>query len=194
VRHRRTLLTAVAVGIALAVAAVVLLTFAAKPDHGHGSHRAGTRLTTVRLCSSCAYAYNPYGIGGTAQDNSQAPLAVDGDASTGWSTEDYYSGQLDKPGVGIYVAAPGTVTARKLVVLTSTPGFSATIYGSRSRPSATSFAASGWVKLASAPNNRSQQSFALTPGSRGYRYYLVWITRLPPSADHATIDGIQVYR
>jgi serine/threonine-protein kinase len=194
VRHRRALLTAVAAGIAAAVAVVVVLTLAAKPNRGEGSHRSQTALVAVRLCASCAYAYNPYGIGGTAQDNAQAPRAVDGDASTGWSTEEYYSGQLNKPGVGLYVTTPSSVAARRLVVITSTPGFSATVYGSASRPSATSFTASGWVKLASASDTGLKQTFALKPGGHGYRYYLVWITRLPPNADYATIDGIQVYR
>lgn len=195
VRHRRALLTTVAIGIAVAVAAVVLLTLAATPNRSHRSDRSGSGgSVSVPLCSSCAYAYNPDGIGGTSQNNSQAYLAVDGSSATGWGTEVYYSGQLNKPGVGIYVAAAADVAGRKLVVLTPTPGFSATIYGSRDQPSAASFAASGWVKLASESDTRAQQSFALKLGGRDFRYYLVWITKLPATVDYVKIDEIKLYR
>jgi serine/threonine-protein kinase len=196
VRRRRSVLAAVAVGIVAAVAAVVLLTLGASPDHGRARRTPPTRLEAVTVCSSCAFAYNPDGIGGnTTQDNGEAHLAVDGNPNTGWSTENYYTGQLGKPGVGIYVAAPGEVAARQLVVVTSTHGFDATIYGSRGRPDASRFGASGWVRLASEADTASTQKFRLAGGGdHSYRYYLVWITRLPPNRDYAVIDAIRLYR
>jgi serine/threonine-protein kinase len=184
----------VAAGIVAAVAAVVWLTLGATPDHSRSQHPSA-RLTPVKLCSTCAYAYNPDGNGGTAQDDDQAHFAVDGNQDTGWSTQTYYSGQLDKPGVGIYVAASSSVAARKLDLVTTTPGFSASVYGSRSRPSATRFRASGWVELASTSYSDRRQTFELARGAgRSYRYYLVWITKLPPNSKSATIDEIRLYR
>jgi serine/threonine-protein kinase len=114
--------------------------------------------------------------------------------NTAWTTQQYYSGQLGKPGVGLYVnARPGTA-AKKLVIDTVTPGFAATIYATNSSPSATNFGASGWVAVGSARSVAKRQSITLSSGSTRYHYFLVWITKLPTSSQSVSLNEISLYR
>jgi serine/threonine-protein kinase len=196
VRHRGTVLAFIVVGFVLAAGAVVGLTLGASANHRSRSHHHAPpvgRVTEVALCGGCAHAYNPYGVGGTAQNNSAAQYAVDGHLDTAWTTQNYYSGQLNKPGVGIYVVAGSEVAARELVVSSSTRGWSGAIYASTRTPSPTSFTASGWVSLASVRYAGSTVTVRLSSGHR-YKYYLVWITKLPSGGQNASINEIKLYR
>lgn len=148
----------------------------------------------IHPCTTCAAAYNPDGLNGdTSQDNTSAGLAIDGDPTTAWGTENYYDGTLDKPGVGLYVdAKPGTVASR-LVVETTTPGFAASIYASNSTPDPASFPASHWVKLASVASVTAKQPFILSRPHTRYRYYLVWITQLPAHSQSVALNEVLLY-
>jgi tRNA A-37 threonylcarbamoyl transferase component Bud32 len=196
VRHR----TAMAVlGAVVAVVAIGLAVWlGTRAHHGTGTvdqPPPSRGLTQVSLCQNCANAYNPDGLGGNiAQNNSQAGLAIDGNLNTAWTTQQYYSGQLGKPGVGLYVnASPGTV-AKKLVINTVTPGFAVTIYATNSTPSATNFGASGWVAVGSARSVAKRQSITLTSGATRYRYFLVWITKLPANSQSVSLNEVSLYR
>jgi serine/threonine-protein kinase len=196
VRHRGTVLAFVVVGVVLVAGAVIGLTLGASANHRHSGHHhaaPGPGTSVVAICSGCAHAYNPDGQGGTAQNNSAAPLAVDGKVNTGWTTENYYSDALNKPGVGIYVVAKSAVAATKLVVDTATPGWEGSIYATERAPSPTNFQASGWVRLASTTNATPAETFKLASGSHRYKYYLVWITQLPSGASNASINEIKLY-
>jgi serine/threonine-protein kinase len=155
---------------------------------------AGHQHTLISLCPNCAAAYNPDAPGGqTAQNNANAGLAIDGDPTTAWGTEQYYSGQLDKPGVGLYVdAAPGT-PASELVLDTATPGFAASIYAPTHKPDPNRFTASGWVRLDSVASVSKQQTFALSRPNTRYTYYLVWITKLPSNSESVSLNEILLY-
>jgi tRNA A-37 threonylcarbamoyl transferase component Bud32 len=190
IRHRRTM-GVLGIVLVLAVAGVVVwLSSRAHPGSGIPN---GKVARLVPLCGSCATAYNPDGIGGTQQDNSEAHLAVDGNPDSGWSTQDYYTGQLDKPGVGIYVSPTRATPVSAIVIDTSTPRFQARIYGSDSRPLATSFAQSDWQPLDSGTTIVSGERVRLTGADRKYSYLLVWITKLPAGSNYAVIDEIKLY-
>src|SRR5262249_57038871 len=123
-----------------------------------------------------------------------APLAIDSDPSTAWTTQDYYSGQLLKAGVGIYVdAKPGT-TARDLVVDTTTPGFTAQIYVRNSPPNDAKWdpGPNGWIKVGNINSVKARQDFKLATHDTKYRYYLVWITALGGHTQIA-INEIAIY-
>jgi serine/threonine protein kinase len=196
VRHRGA---TAAFGLILAIVAVALAVWlGTRAHHGTGAVEQpppSRGLTHISLCQNCASAYNPDGLNGdTAQNNSQAGLAVDGNPNTAWTTQQYYSGQLGKPGVGLYVnASPGT-TAKKLVIDTVTPGFAATIYATNRTPSPTNFGASGWVAVGSAGSVSGRQSITLTSGTTRYRYFLVWITKLPPNSESVSLNEVSLYR
>jgi hypothetical protein len=197
IMHRRML-----VPLALLVAAAVIAAGAllALRSHRGNITPAGVKSTVaphdvlIHLCGDCAAAYNPDAVGGqTAQNNASAGLAIDGDPSTAWNTEQYYDDKLNKPGVGLYIdAAPGT-PASELVLDTTTPGFAATIYGTNTTPNATSFAASGWVALDSVSSVSRHQTFRLSRPKTTYTYYLVWITALPSNSESVAINELSLY-
>jgi serine/threonine-protein kinase len=197
---RRRALGAI-LGLILAVVAVGLVVWlGTRAHHGAGkvNQPAPSRgLHQVELCQGCANAYNPDGLGGDiSQNNSQAGLAIDGDVNTGWTTQQYYSGTLGKPGVGLYLdASPGGgTTAKKMVINTASPGFAATIYATNKSPNPTSFSASGWTKVGSATKVKSRQDITLSSAGKRYRYWLVWVTSLPPNAQSVSLNEVSLYR
>jgi len=192
IRHRRTVGL---LGIVLVLAVVgVVVWLSSRAHSGSGIPNPPQRKPQlVSLCGSCATAYNPDGIGGTDQNNAQAYLAVDGNPKTSWGTQNYYTGQLGKPGVGIYVSHTRGTTASAIVIDTSTPHFQARIYGSNRRPVATSFAQSDWQPLDTDSTILSGQRIHLNGADRRYSYFLVWITKLPAGGNYAQINEIKLY-
>jgi len=49
---------------------------------------------------------------------------------------------------------------------------------------------SGWTRLGGGVVREEDQRFRLDPGGERYRYYLVWITELPPGAERAEIGEL----
>lgn len=193
IRHRTRMgLLGVVLVVALAGLGVWL---SSRAHTGSGIPSGGDRASRqVRLCGSCATAYNPDGHGGTSQNGSDARLAVDGDPTTFWPTQVYFTGQLGKPGVGIYVSHRGGTTARAIVIDTQTPGFEASIYGTNKIPLAARFGESGWQPLRSRISVVSGQWIRLNGGQRKYSHFLVWITQLPAGGLHVDVNEIKLYR
>jgi hypothetical protein len=180
--------------IAIIAVAVWLAT---RTHHGSGGHRHATpppHQTTGAIKLSSASSYNPDSLGANhAQDDSEAPNVITG-ANGGWSTQHYYGGVLGKAGVGVFVrTAGGAAAAKRLALVTDTPGFAVTVYGSNQQPNVNDFAASGWVKLGDNSAVDSTDNISLSSQGTGYRFYLVWITQLPPDAQSATINLIKLY-
>ncbi len=199
VRHR--VWTALLAVIVFAAAAGAIAWLATRTHHGVGSSTQSgpAKLSQVVLCATCAYAYNPDGLGGdTSQNNDKAGLAIDGNTQTYWQTEQYYSGTLGKPGVGVYVdAAPG-VAAREIRIVTSTPGWSVEIRVRNTPPNPTTSDpggnADGWTVAATKPSVQHRQDITLNTGGASYRYYLVWITGLPPGQNSIQLNEILLYK
>jgi hypothetical protein len=63
------------------------------------------------------------------------------------------------------------------------------IYGSRSRPT-DEWPSDIWTRLAGGTVDRERQTFKLDTGDRHYRYYLVWITALPPNENQVAITQL----
>ena len=167
---------------------------------GGGGHKAGHTGSTgssgqVALCSNCAAAYNPYAQGSKWQENNIAKNVVDGKPGTAWTTENYYGGNLaGKPGVGIYVYNNADPAAVKMVVQTATKGFNALVYATNTTPNPNSFTASGWQRIGSASDVATKQTITLNTAGKHYRYYLFWITSLPPNSQHISVNEIKLYR
>jgi tRNA A-37 threonylcarbamoyl transferase component Bud32 len=155
-------------------------------------------LEPVSLSDEAAHDYNPFG--NELEHSGQIANVVDGDPNTVWSTEHYHGDTFGrKPGTGVYLdAAPGLV-ARALEVQTPTPGFSAAVYGTNRIEglpfeAPESLAERGWVQLAAPRTTGAQSTIDLATGGARYRYYLLWITRLPPGSETAAISGITLFR
>jgi len=96
--------------------------------------------------------------------------ATDGDPATYWRTETY-GGGFDKPGVGIVLDAGRARTLDSVVLVTDTPGFTATIQAGGSPEGE-------FTEVADGRETSERTTFEVDTGGRRFRYYVVWITEL----------------
>jgi serine/threonine protein kinase len=187
---------AILLALLLVIAVVAVAVWLGTRTHHGTVHHASPppHQTTSVIKLSDAASYNPDSLGSDhAQNDSEAPNVING-ADGGWSTQRYYNDALSKPGVGVFVrTAGGPAAATRLALTTDTPGFAVSVYGSSRQPDVDNFNDTGWVKLGSASAVESSQNIRLSSDGTGYRFYLVWITQLPPSADSATINLVKLY-
>jgi serine/threonine-protein kinase len=201
-RHPARWLASLAL-IAVTVA-IVLFLLAGSTHRGTGvaSDVVSHGLQPVQLSQTAAHGYNPFGTGPENRDLVQN--VVDGDPNTTWSTETYYEGTLRKAGgvgAGIYLdAAPG-VAAKAIEIRTPTPGFSVQIYAAQginlSLPfgDSTALTARGWQgPLGAGTNVHNVERVSINTAGRRFRYYLFWLTTLPPGMQRATISGMTLFR
>lgn len=126
-------------------------------------------------------AYDPEGDG--RENDSLAPLAVDGDPSTYWKTEHYSS--FSKKGVGLVLDAGRNRTLVRVVVSTDGSGSSAQILLGTDP--------AGPFRAVSADRPlRGSTAFPLRKGSTG-RYLVVWITSLPQAIGEAHVTEVRAF-
>jgi serine/threonine-protein kinase len=177
------------------VAAVVLVVMATDKRAERGT---GTRnftpppgLKSISLGQSRAKDFDPFG--GDGEHPAEAKAVVDQDTNSTWSTEQYDGGVINnKPGVGIYVDANPGVAARAIDVISPTLRWQGTIYAAPNGPPPTKL--DGFKKLASIDQSKTRTRVKLDPGGKRYRYYLVWITKLPPGKSSVQIAEIRLFR
>jgi hypothetical protein len=121
----------------------------------------------IRLAAVAAY--DPDGDGRERDDVLR--LAVDGDATTSWTTERYDSWGW-KDGVGLVLDASRPVRLARLVVSTDTPGFRAEIRAASSPE--------GPFEPVSAVRGVGPTTAFTLEETEPLRYRLVWITQLAP--------------
>jgi eukaryotic-like serine/threonine-protein kinase len=194
-RRRSVPILAVVVVLAAAGAGVGLLLKEGvdRTQRGTGTGKVepepGTRVVSLKRTS--AKDYDP--LGGDGEHPEQAPLAVDKDPGTAWSTERYSDRALTKAGVGIYVdAAPGAVVP-SLEIDSRESDWRATVYAAKTGPPE-SVPASGWRRVGGGLVRREKQRFRLTTRGERYRYFLVWITELPPDGDRVEITEVALFQ
>ncbi len=194
---------AVSLALLAAIVALALILALGNAHRGTGVatdvHSKGA-LTPIVLAAKAASSYNPFGTG--PEHAEDVASVVDGDLNTSWSTEHYIDGSLGKPGLCVALdAAPG-VAARAVEIQTPTPGFQAAVYAA-SHPASAAGAASGaaaglgalgWTRLASPQAVASRETIAINASATVYRYYMVWITHLPPGSETAEISEITLFR
>jgi hypothetical protein len=165
----------------------------AKPSHastapvgakGGGPGRRGAAPTGRPIPIRSATDYDPEGDG--TEDRAAAPLAIDGDPTTAWTTEHYDSATFagtktgPDPGVGIYVEARSVSRAGRIEVRSPTPGWNAQIFASVGPPPA---AITGWGapvgKVAGAGSRQAIDLHVASPS----RYFLLWFTKAAPASD-----------
>ncbi len=187
-------------GVALALALAAQQAHRGTGTAGEAQSRAG--LVQVQLADSAAHDYNPFGTGPENRD--LVGNVVDNDPNTTWSTEQYYDETLKKAGgvgLGVYLdAAPG-VTAKAIAIQTPTPGFAVQIYAADHVALQLPYGSSeplserGWQgPVGTSAHVRSGARVKLSLLGQSYRYYLVWLTSLPPKSQSATISEIALFR
>ncbi len=119
-------------------------------------------------------AYDPFGKPPGEENNAQAPNATDASAATFWSTESYYAtfAALRKKGVGLVLDAGKPVQLHQLGIATQTPGFTAVIRGGDA-------VGGPFPDYLSSPQRVAGGTTFLLHGGK-HRYFLIWITTLPP--------------
>jgi eukaryotic-like serine/threonine-protein kinase len=190
----RFLVLLLLLGAAVSVALIVLA--AGRTERGaQGSANIkpppNTDLKPFSLKQSNAKDYDPEGGDGEHPD--EVKQAIDGETGTTWSTENYEGGTLNnKSGVGIYVIADPSVAARAMQILTPTKGWTGAVYVAPSGSPPSSI--SGWQKLAAIKRAKSSTRVDLDTAHNRFRYYLVWITKLPPGQSKVSISEIRLFR
>jgi len=179
-----------AIALAAVAVAVVVIVLAGRTERGT-SQRPVTAvpkgLSTVSLGQSRAHDFDPFG-----SNHEEHPQDVrnvlDDNPTTSWSTETYYSG-LNKAGVGIYIdAKPGT-PGRRLDILTQTPGWKGKVLVAKNGPPPQTI--DGWTDIGATIDATSTKvAVPLDTAGQDFRYYLVWITELPPDGDRVEISEI----
>ena len=153
------------------------------------------------LSQTAANDYNPFGTGPENRD--QVSNVVDSDPNTTWSTEQYYEGTLQKAGgdgLGLYLdAAPGVrrgrSKSRRRRRASRCRSTSPTTIAQLPYGDSATLAARGWHgPVGASPHVARRASASRLAVPRAYRYYLMWITTLPPGSQSATIAGITLLR
>ena len=148
-------------------------------------------LKAVSLGQSRAHDFDPFG--GDGEHPEEAKAVIDQDPRSTWSTERYDGGTLNnKPGVGIYVDAKPGVVARDVDVISPTRGWEGAIYAAPNGPPPTKL--DGFTKLASMSQSKSRTRVKIDTDGKRFRYYLVWITKLPPEQQTVKIAEIRLFR
>jgi tRNA A-37 threonylcarbamoyl transferase component Bud32 len=204
-RMRHPARWAASLAAVVAIVAIVLALAAGRAHRGAGvaqdiDSRPG--LEAVVLSQTAAHDYNPFGTGPENRD--QIENVIDSDPSTTWSTEQYYAGTLKKPGgvgLGLYLDAAPHVLGKEIEVQTPSPGFAAQVYVSDHVDlelpygNSTPLTARGWQgPVGSSGYVHNGERIPLDLDGRPYRYYLLWMTSLPPGMQSATIAELTLFK
>jgi hypothetical protein len=117
--------------------------------------------------------------GDGSENPEQKGLALDGDRTTAWETENYQNtsfGNL-KPGVGLYLDAGRPVVARALRIFTPKSGWAFQLYVANQVPADLR----GWTLVGSDSMDSTRKTVNLDTAGHRSRFYLLWITRLTQS-------------
>jgi eukaryotic-like serine/threonine-protein kinase len=188
-----------------AITAITLVALAGHTQRGTGvapGVAVASGLSPVFLAQTAAHGYNPFGTGPENRD--EIENVVDSDPNTTWSTEQYYDGTLKKAGgegVGLYLDASPGVVGKAIEIQTPTPGFAAEVYVANKVElglpygDPTTLAARGWQgPVGQARYVRNHERIQLNVNGRRFRYYLLWITTLPPQMESASIADLTLFK
>jgi hypothetical protein len=165
----------------LAIAAIVIGLVAAGGTNNGGAPAASKRIEVTGLTS-----YDPFGD--NKEEHSAAAVNItDRDPATYWSTERYNDApSLGKPGVGVVVDGGTLVELAQLVVVTDTPGFTAEI-------EATNTEGGTPAKVSDSKVVGKATTFEINSNGPK-RYYVIWITKLPPGLNYAHVNEVRAFR
>ncbi|HVL95340.1 MAG TPA: protein kinase [Solirubrobacteraceae bacterium] len=183
--------------VAAAVLVLVLGEAADRAKRGTGTTREtpppGAQEVSVKRGS--ASDYDPEGDG--REHPELAVRAVDRDSASAWRTETYRDNEIagetgPKGGIGLYVDAQPQLEATAMLIRTPRAGWKAELYAASGSEAPESL--DGWTRVGGGTVRRTRQRFELDTRGRSHRYYLVWITELPPDAQTVEIAEVVLYR
>jgi putative peptidoglycan lipid II flippase len=130
-----------------------------------------------RVLRASVTAYDPLGDG--QENDSGASYANDGNPATAWKSENYFDGQLHKPGVGLLLDLGSSHTVTGFRLETPYPGFEFRVEVGDD-PSALA-SETGPTMTATSDDRR-------TIGPASGRYVLVWFTTIVPVNDGHRVE------
>jgi eukaryotic-like serine/threonine-protein kinase len=159
---------------------------------GDSKNSAVSGLSRIPLSESAVHDYDPP-PGDGSENSEQRVLAVDGDKTSTWETENYDSPDLGniKDGVGLYLDAGRGVVARALRILTPKSGWAYQVYVADQVPPDLR----GWTMVASGKMDSTRETVELDTASQRSRFYLLWITSLtesPTGRSNAAVSDLQL--
>jgi serine/threonine-protein kinase len=187
-------LTALAL-IALVVVGIVLSS-RVESDRGAGADAPGEEpLRVVGLEGEAIDDYDPESDDGVESSEAVANV-IDEIPTTVWDTEtyecsgygcDFSDPAAPKSGVGLTIDAGAPIAARRLDLEVSIPDWGAEIYGANTIPDSIE----GWEGPLGGTDDTDQETQVdIDTGGVEYRYYLLWITRLPAEEQEAGISEL----
>jgi serine/threonine-protein kinase len=187
VTSRRVSIAGILLVLAGAAAALLIAGFK-DDDRGRGSGGAeqpsGEEVTLVG-----AEDFDPFGTPPGSEHPELTELAIDGDSSTAWATEEYTETPVledaGKAGVGLILDAEEPVQGADLAISSTEGGWDAEIYAAESGPPDTF---EGWGEpVGSVSGAAAEEVFELElPGPA--QYYLIWLTRLAGSPGEYKVE------
>ncbi len=188
-RRVAAVLAYLAVAAAVAVAAVVLI---GKAGDDSGGSALDGNLSPIHLGENAVHDYDPP-PGDGSENPEQRGLALDGDKSTAWETENYDTPDLGniKDGVGLYLDAGRPVVARALRIITPKAGWAFQLYVADKVPTDLS----GWTLVGGGKMDSTRKTVALDTAHQASRYYLLWITKLtqaPTGRSNAAVSDLEL--
>jgi serine/threonine-protein kinase len=180
--------TLLAIAVVGALLAFVVQNFVGgdgtESDNGNGGRASGGGGTGVALDVRGVTDFDPHGTGGEHSESTQ--LAVDGDESTAWETEDYNDPlEVLKPGVGLVFDLGETVEVDRVEIAGAVGAFevrAATEAGDDE---------TGFDVVAE--GDAIDDSVDVDTDGFNGRYWLVWITALPGGTGSASISEVAFF-
>ena len=173
-----------AAGILLLAAVAAAALWGGLPGDGGAPADDGAAETSGPVRLSAVRAWDPQGDDREHDDT--ALQATDGSMDTFWRTERYRDGLagVGKEGVGLVLDAGEDVELGRLVVRTSTPGFTAEVHAGAT--------ADGPFDRVVSPSQTVGETAEFPIEGAAARYYLLWITEL--SGPRAEIRNVTAQR
>jgi tRNA A-37 threonylcarbamoyl transferase component Bud32 len=196
-RMRRRIPVLAVVGLLVLAAVAVGVLFVQGVDRtqrgtGQGKVKAAPGTKVVSVKRNSAQDFDP--LGDDDEHADQARLAVDKDPGTAWTTESYSNASLgNKPGVGLYVDAAPSVAATSVEIDSPKTGWIAELFVAPDGPAPRGMPDPLWSRVGGGKVRRRKQRVKLRTGGKPYRYYLVWITQLPPAENRVEISDVSLF-
>jgi len=148
-----------------------------------GSDNGGSSAASTRIAISGLQAYDPFGDG--TEHDGDAPKGTDRDLASYWTTESYNDFERSKEGVGLVLDAGDLASLSRVIVQTDTPGFTADIR-------ATNTLGATPESVSDSRTVEAMTAFTIREGAPK-RYYVVWITKLPPDENRAHVNEVRAF-
>jgi hypothetical protein len=147
--------------------------------------------------TNAASTYNPYGY--PAAGFGDPSLAIDGEASTGWTAQvDPAVAPKMAEGLAIDLKNPHKLSAAALI--TTTPGMTVQLYGTSAATLPASITDPAWVKLSVSLRVKSRHVRIKLKPAKAVRFVTLWISSAPASSvgtpaapGHISVNELELF-